>query len=225
MMHEAFDAATARRLPLGAQGRVDTGRAISSPMCRMDPSDLGQQGAIGHLTRAFGPATPGIIPRRRDTHRIAHDANRERLALIFDEAEFHLGASEKMRSVFLESPVPCASVRSRAAGGRFRPPDLPRQAGSPLRIGAPRRSCLPPVTLVPPGAQHRGRNPQLPGDLAQRPPAARQQLYRLPLEFIREVDDTSYPSNTSCSLRSLQEVSTISREGHTSGHPSASRSG
>ena len=103
MMHEAFDAATARRLPIGAQGRVDPGRAISSPMCRMDPPDLGQQGAIGHLTRAFGPATPGVIPRRRDTHRIAHDANRERIALILDEAEFHLGASEKMRSVFLRN--------------------------------------------------------------------------------------------------------------------------
>jgi hypothetical protein len=48
----------------------------------------------------FGPATPGIIPRRRDAHHIAHDANWEHLALIRDEAEFHLGASEKMSSVF-----------------------------------------------------------------------------------------------------------------------------
>src|SRR3984893_7110413 len=58
------------------------------------------------VLRRLRPATPGIIPRRRDTHHIAHDANRERLALVRDEAEFHLGASEKMRSVFLESPAP-----------------------------------------------------------------------------------------------------------------------
>src|SRR5437870_2752909 len=48
----------------------------------------------------FRAGHASIIPRRRDAHHIAHDANREPLALIFDEAEFHLGASEKMRSVF-----------------------------------------------------------------------------------------------------------------------------
>ena len=96
MTHEAFDAATARRVPLRVQGRVDPGCAISAAMCQMDPPDLGQQGAIGRLARAFRPATPGIIPRRRDAHHIAHDADRERLALILNETEFHFGASETM---------------------------------------------------------------------------------------------------------------------------------
>ena len=41
-----------------------------------------------------------VWTRRRDAHHIAHDANRECLALIRDEAEFHLGASEKICSVF-----------------------------------------------------------------------------------------------------------------------------
>src|ERR1019366_8916785 len=85
-----------------AQGRIDPGRAIPAAMRGMNPPDLGQQDAIGNLARAFGPATPGIIPRRRDSHYIAHDANREHFALIRDEAEFHLGASEKMRSVFFK---------------------------------------------------------------------------------------------------------------------------
>ena len=69
-------------------------------MCRMDPPDLGQQGTIGRLAMALGAAAPSIIPRRRDAQHIAHGTNWERLALILDEAEFHLGASEKMRSVF-----------------------------------------------------------------------------------------------------------------------------
>ena len=61
MTHEACDAATARHISPGAQGRVDHGRAIPAAMCHMDSPDLGQQGAIGHLTRAFGPATPSIL--------------------------------------------------------------------------------------------------------------------------------------------------------------------
>jgi hypothetical protein len=38
-----------------------------------------------------------------------------------------------------------------------------------LRSRAPRRSRLPPVTPIPPGAQPRSGNPQLLGNLAQRP--------------------------------------------------------
>jgi hypothetical protein len=97
MTHDAFDAATAHHIPPGAQGCINPGRAIAAAMCHMDPPDLGQQGAIGRLAQTFRPATPGIIPRRRDTYHIEYDA---RLALVRDEAEFHLGASEKMRSVF-----------------------------------------------------------------------------------------------------------------------------
>jgi hypothetical protein len=71
-------------------------------MGQMDSPDLGQQGAIGRFARAFGPAAPSIIARRRDAHHIAHDANRKRLALVLDETEFHFGASEKMRKVFFK---------------------------------------------------------------------------------------------------------------------------
>jgi hypothetical protein len=72
-------------------------------MGQMEPPDLGEQSAIGRLAWAFGPAAPSIIPRCRDAHDIAQDPNRERLALILDEAEFHFGGSEKMRSVFLRN--------------------------------------------------------------------------------------------------------------------------
>jgi hypothetical protein len=65
----------------------------------MEALDLGEQSAIGRLVRAFRPATPSIIPRRRDAHDIAQDANRKRLALVLDDAEFHFGGSEKMHSV------------------------------------------------------------------------------------------------------------------------------
>jgi len=58
-----------------------------------------EQGAIGCLAWAFGRPRQAYT-RRRDAHHVAQDANRERLALILDDAEFHFGGSEKMRSVF-----------------------------------------------------------------------------------------------------------------------------
>jgi hypothetical protein len=46
------------------------------------------------------------MPGRRDAHHIAHDAKRECLAPIRDEAEFHPGAAEKMRGVFFRTSRP-----------------------------------------------------------------------------------------------------------------------
>src|ERR1019366_4887368 len=82
-----------------------------------------------------------------------------------------------------------------------------------LRIGAPRRTRMPPIILIAPGAQPRRGNPQLLGNLAQRPTAARQQPHRLPLEFLRELTTRCTHQTPSCSQRSLSEVSTISTEG------------
>jgi hypothetical protein len=69
-------------------------------MGHMEPPDLIQQGAIGRLAQAFGPATPSKIPCRRDPHNIAQDADWEHLAHILDETKFHFGDSDRMRSVF-----------------------------------------------------------------------------------------------------------------------------
>jgi hypothetical protein len=82
-------------------------------------------------------------------------ANWEHLALIREKTHFHLGASEKMRSAFLESPAPYAGARSRAVDGRFRRPNPHRQAGSPPAYwGA---AAIPPAPPLPisPGAQPR----------------------------------------------------------------------
>src|ERR1700731_2310926 len=92
MTHEPFDATAARRMPLGAQGRVNPGRAVSPAMCRVDPTDLGQQGTVDRLPMALGAAAPSVIPRRRDAQHIAHGTNLEGIALIFDKTKFHLGA-------------------------------------------------------------------------------------------------------------------------------------
>jgi hypothetical protein len=80
MTHEAFDAATACRVPQTAQGCMDSRCAISSAMGHMEPPDLAKQDAIGRLAWAFGPAAPSIISCRRDAHDVAQDANREHLA-------------------------------------------------------------------------------------------------------------------------------------------------
>jgi hypothetical protein len=46
MAHEAFDAAPACRMPVGAQGRMDSRRAIAPAMSHMEPPDLDQQDAM-----------------------------------------------------------------------------------------------------------------------------------------------------------------------------------
>ena len=65
-----------------------------------------------------------------------------------------------------------------------------------------------------PRAQPRSGNPRLPCNLTQRPAAASQQPHRLPLEFIRVLTTCRTHQTPSCSIRSLSEVCTISREGH-----------
>src|SRR6202040_2392477 len=77
---------------------------------------------------------------------------------------------------------------------------------------------MPPVTPVPPGAQPRSGNPQFLGNLAQRPATARQQPHRLPLEFIRELTTRCTHQTPSCPIRSLSEVTIISREGQPAQH-------
>jgi hypothetical protein len=144
--HETRDPATAHRVPQAAQGRVDSRPAIASAMCQMEAPDLGEQSAIGCLARAFRPAAPSIISRRRDGHDIAQDANWEDLALRLNDAEFHFGGSGKMRSVFLGSPAPCAGARSRAADEHSRRPNPRQQAGSkPACWGA---------AAIPPSSRH-----------------------------------------------------------------------
>ena len=138
-------------------------------MGQMDLPDLGQQGAIGRFARAFGPAAPSIIARRRDAHHIAHDANRKRLALFLDETEFHFGASEKMRSVFFRSP----SMRRRSFSRRKRSFSATKSApasGIAACVGTPRRSRLPLAGRVAPSPQPCNCNSQLLINLSQRPP-------------------------------------------------------
>jgi hypothetical protein len=62
MTHEALDAAAAHRVPLAAQGCLDSRPAIAAAMSQMEPPDLSEQSAIGRLARAFRPAAP---PQRR----------------------------------------------------------------------------------------------------------------------------------------------------------------
>src|SRR3954451_8354897 len=76
------------------------------------------------------------------------------------------------------------------------------------------RARMPSLTAVTPVAQHRGRDPQLIGNLHQRPTAARQQCYRLRLELIRKPTPFLTHSTASRSPRSLAKVSTDSGEAH-----------
>ena len=107
-----------------------------------------------------------------------------------------------------------AGLRLRNKLRNLSPDALPVwNAGSPPAYWGAATVPHAPVTPVPPGAEPRSGNPQLLGNLAQRPAAARQQPHRLSLEFICELTTRCTHQTPSCSHRSLSEVSTISREG------------
>src|SRR5207245_6852865 len=75
--------------------------------------------------------------------------------------------------------------------------------GRRRRVGAQRRSRIPPSTPTAPIAKHRRRDAQFPCDLRQRPTAARQQGYCLPLELIGKLTTSlahSTPSRSSSEL-------------------------
>src|SRR3954451_8381331 len=73
---------------------------------------------------------------------------------------------------------------------------------------------MPSCAAIAPIAQHRGREPQLAGDLHQWPTAACQQGDRLRLELIRKVTPFLTHSTPFRSSRSLPKVSTSSGKAH-----------
>jgi hypothetical protein len=146
---------------------------------------------------------------RRDAHDITQDANRERLALIVENAELHFGGSEKMRS-FL------GSLRSFSRRRRAFSVAKSRPAGGIAACVLGRRgdpAWLPPLLLRQARSRAAGI-PSSPGNLTQRPAAASQKLQRLPLKFIRISMTCRSHKTLSCSKRSLAKVSTTSAEGH-----------
>src|SRR5207244_5476713 len=75
--------------------------------------------------------------------------------------------------------------------------------GRGRRVGGQRRSRIPPSTPTAPIAKHRRRDAHFPCDLRQRPTAARQQGYCLPLELIGKLTTSlahSTPSRSSSEL-------------------------
>src|SRR5216683_1872187 len=75
--------------------------------------------------------------------------------------------------------------------------------GRRRRVGAQRRPRIPPSIPTAPIAKHRRRDAQFPCDLRQRPTAARQQGYCLPLELIGKLTTSlahSTPSRSSSEL-------------------------
>src|SRR5207245_5925361 len=94
--------------------------------------------------------------------------------------------------------------------------------GRRRRVGAQRRSRIPPSTPTAPIAKHRRRDAQFPCDLRQRPTAARQQGYCLPLELIGKLTTSlahSTPSRSSSELsKGVHQFAGGSRRGPSDRH-------
>ena len=76
--------------------------AIAAMVATMDASDLGQKLSVGGGPVAFRPPAPRIATAGGHPEHPAHEPGRELVPVVLDEAEPHLGASEKMLITFLK---------------------------------------------------------------------------------------------------------------------------
>src|SRR5215471_6273243 len=103
LAHDPFDPLAADGLVCGAQFGMDARRSVSFLVRCMNPPDIGQQIAIGDLARAVRPRPPRVVARRRHAQRLAHNPHRPDTLVVLDQAEPHLGGSEKMATAFFKT--------------------------------------------------------------------------------------------------------------------------
>src|SRR3979411_2503857 len=140
LAHHPLDPLAADGLALGTQLGMNTRCPISAAVLRMNPPDIDQQLAIGDLAQALWLRTPIVEAGRRHAQRIAHDAHRPDIPVVLDQAEPHLGGSEKMATAFFKMS---RSMRRRSFSRRRR---VISEAGSEAQCAADdgiRRSVAP----------------------------------------------------------------------------------
>src|SRR5215472_16029309 len=106
---------------------------------------------------------PRVVARRRHAQRLAHDTHRPDIAVVLDQAEPHLGGSEKMATAFFKMS---RSVRSRSFSRRSREISA---AGSGAECEADAGiGCRadPAARLPPPLRQLRSIEGEMPSSLA-----------------------------------------------------------
>src|SRR5437588_5395305 len=119
-------------MALGAQFGVDAWRSVSFPVLRMNPLDFDQQLAVGDPARALRPRSPRVEARWRHAQRITHNPHRPDTPVILDQAEPHLGSSEKMATAFFKMS---RSIRRRSFSRRKREISDPK-SGAECGAGA-----------------------------------------------------------------------------------------
>ena len=82
---------------------MDARAAVAAAMVLVKATDIGQQRTVRGRPHALRPATPSVVAAGRDAEHMAHEPDRVLLPVILDEAEPHLGASEKMAIAFFKT--------------------------------------------------------------------------------------------------------------------------
>jgi hypothetical protein len=98
--HQPPDPAPADLASLGAQGSLQARATIAAMMTGVQPPDIGQDLPVGYSSRAVGTIPPGVAAGSRDAKHAAGNVDRPSTGMGGDDAEPHLGVSEKMPMAF-----------------------------------------------------------------------------------------------------------------------------
>ena len=91
--------------------------AVAAMMMGMQAAEIGQELLVGNRPGTVGTITPCVVARGRHAEHAADGADRPVLRMLGDEAELHLGVSEKMPMAFFKMS---RSVRTRSSSRRSR---------------------------------------------------------------------------------------------------------
>ena len=115
--HQTRHPAPAGGDALRAEGCMHARAAIAAIVATMNASDLDQKLSVGGGPLAFRPPTPRVVTAGGHPEYRAHEPGRELVPVVLDEAEPHLGGSEKMLMAFFKMSRSCR-VRSNSRRSR-----------------------------------------------------------------------------------------------------------
>ena len=102
MAHQPGDPMDADPSPFGTQGGMHTWTAVDRAGFGMDPANVTRQAAVGHMACTLRTVPPRLVAAGAHLQHSAQGPHRVGVSMVLDEAESHLGGTEKMPMAFFK---------------------------------------------------------------------------------------------------------------------------